>query len=492
MLNVRAPYPPESCKVYTPAALAAAMVQALDDRNGDQWLEPCVGPGVFLYALAGIEIGPRRITAIDLDPEPGPADDLARTVRGTDFLEWSKRTKTRFDRIVGNPPYLAIRKLPPALRSIAAAVTDFDGQTIGLTPNCWYAFFCASLRLLRRGGGVCFVLPAAWDFATYAVKLRNFLNRSFSRIEIHRSARPLFEEVKDGCIVLIADGFGGENGSPIRYDHRSPSKLIDALQVRGDKREASALAKHRRPSVPSGDLRVGDVMELRLGGVTGDADFFLLTESERRERGLPISCLRPVLSKARHLVGAEISKETWGRLRDTNERVWLFDPSDQLLENTAVRRYMELDSAYGGCRRDRYKVKVRDPWYRTHLPPRVEGFISGMSQTGPWIALNNMPQLTATNTLYTVRFQNPQTLGQRAAWALSFLASHTMKAMKSVRRTYADGLVKYEPGDLADLPILAPQRVSGARKSYSKAIRSLLSGDARGARRIADSFVALD
>jgi len=467
------------------------MVRALGNRGGDKWLEPCVGQGVFLNALAEIGVEPNRITAIDLDPEPGRADRLACTLRGTDFLEWSRNTEARFDKIVGNPPYVAIRKLPPALRRVAAGILDFQDQAIGLTPNCWYAFFCACLRLLRPGGGICFVLPAAWDYASYAAKVRNFLRQSFSRVEIHRSSKPLFEEVQDGCVVVVANGFDERNRTLVRFDHPSTSQLIATLKGRRRKQPLRVMASRKVPSTPTDHLRVGDVMEIRLGGVTGDADFFLLTESQRRARSLPISCLRSVLSRARHLVGAEISKETWDRLRDTNERVWLFHPNDQLLENTAVRRYVELDSEHGGCRRERYKVKFRDPWYRTHLPPRVEGFISGMSQIGPWIALNNMPELTATNTLYTVRFQKPQTLGQRAAWALSFLASHTMKAMKYVRRTYADGLVKYEPGDLADLPILAPQRVNGARESYSRAIRLLLSGDSRGARRIADGFVDL-
>ena len=481
--------PLESCKIYTPEPLAKAMALALGDRPDDTWLEPCVGHGVFLHALAKVGVQPNRITAFDLDSERSPTDDFAKTYRNTDFIAWALRTHHQFDRIIGNPPYVALRRLPPILRDVALSVPGPEDKPVGIGSNYWFAFFCASLRLLRPGGGIGFVLPAAWDFATYAAALRNYVHGHFSRIEIHRTHKQMFAGVQDGCIVILADGYGIANDTSLRFEHDTLEALVSILQ---NSRVRSALSvPHQRsaPLVSTKDMRVNDILEIRLGGVTGDADFFLLTETERRTRHLPVVCLRPVLSKARHLVSAEIGKSVWDELRRTNERIWLFYPSSRVLGNPAVQHYLQLDAACGGCHRDRYKIKSREPWYQTPLPHRVDGFISGMSQFGPWISLNNMARLTATNTLYTVQFRKPQTLEQKAAWALSLLTSYTQQAMKPLSRVYADGLVKYEPGDLLSLPLLVPHDVRGARTFYAKAVSLLLRGNRREAQEIADVFM---
>jgi hypothetical protein len=234
--------------------------------------------------------------------------------------------------------------------------------------------------------------------------------------------------------------------------------------------------------------RLRDIMTLRLGGVTGDASYFLLTESERLQRNLPVKAVRPVLSKARHLIAGELTRRAWERLRDGGERIWLFDPVPSLLTHCAVRTYLQLPPTSGGCRSDGFKIRNRHPWYRAPLPRYVDGFISGMAQSGPWICLRAMPRLNATNTLYTVRFRARLTPDEKAAWALSLLTSHARRLLKTVGRVYPDGLVKYEPGDLLDLPILVPAKVPGARVWYLKTVKTLLSGDPQTATEMADHW----
>src|SRR5690242_14973426 len=114
--------PPASCKVYTPADLAYAIVRALGDGTAELWLEPSHGKGAFVEAIAGVGVQRNRITAVDLDNKTEPADDLATTVRGVDFLRWASQTERRFDRIVGNPPFVSIAQLPVSLQRSAASV----------------------------------------------------------------------------------------------------------------------------------------------------------------------------------------------------------------------------------------------------------------------------------------------------------------------------------------------------------------------------------
>src|SRR5437868_3588209 len=88
------------CCVATPAVLADAMVGVLGDDRQLRWLEPCVGEGAIVRAIARAGVGPIRIRGLDLDHRAGSADGLAKVLRRTEYLTWAQSTPERFDRIV--------------------------------------------------------------------------------------------------------------------------------------------------------------------------------------------------------------------------------------------------------------------------------------------------------------------------------------------------------------------------------------------------------
>jgi adenine-specific DNA-methyltransferase len=477
------PSSPRSCKVYTPGPLAEAMVSRVGCSRHHSWLEPCVGSGIFLEKLSAFGVHPGNVTAIDLDRNEQPNDKLARIHRGTDFLRWYRGTQRRFDRIVGNPPFVSIRSLPASLRSSALRVEDPDGHDISLTANCWYAFLCASLHLLKHKGSLAFVLPAAWDYASYAAPLRDRIHTLFRRVEVHRSCAPMFAGVQDGSVVLLAHGYGQVSRGTERTVHATPEGLI--ARLRRPARSGNTASRFAHHSRPQGS-RLGDVLEIRIGTVTGDANFFLLTDRQRLEQGLPLSSLKPVVSKARHLTASKLTTLKWRTLRDQGERIWLFHPSPAALRHPSVRAYLRLPPAKGGCNRNAFKVKERKPWYRPAHVKACDGFISGMSTAGPWICFAAMPGLKATNTLYVVAFRKRLARSQQYAWALAMLTSAARSALKAQRRLYADGLIKHEPGELADLVIPTPPAIPNAESIYHKAVNALLANHEKEASRLAD------
>ncbi len=491
--------PPDSCVVTTPLRLAQAMVSSLASRGNGMWLDPCVGSGVFLQAIASAGVDRDHVVAIDVQSSMGPNDHLAHTLRGRDFLAWSRQTQTRFDCIVANPPYVAISKLPADLRASALAITTPAGAPVSLGANYWYAFLCASLQLLKVGGRICFVLPAAWEYADYAAELRNTIHNLFSDVEVHRSREPLFETVRDGCVVLVASGYGEKSTRSVRFEHEDAEDLIARLLF---SRESPT--KTPSPGQPTGVLvvreissvypthRLRDVMRIELGGVTGDASFFLLTESERLYHQLPTHSCLPVLTRARHLDKGSIDTTDWRSLKDKDERVWLFRPSSDLLRDPRVQAYLALPEDKGGCHRMRRKVRSRVPWFLTPLPNRVDGFISGTLHHGPWLTLNLMPELSATNTLYTVQFLDAESLDERAAWGLALLTTVVQEQVSQVRRVYPDGLRKLEPGDLLDLALPTPRRIEGAYRRHLEAVDSAVAGDRQRSAQLADNWFSSD
>jgi hypothetical protein len=112
-----------------------------------------------------------------------------------------------------------------------------------------------------------------------------------------------------------------------------------------------------------------------------------------------------------------------------------------------------------------------------------------MSKDGIWICLNSMERLNATNTLYVVSFRDGLSINCRYACALALLTTAATNRLRRLQRRYADGLIKIEPGALADIQVPTFEHVRNARSIYCKAISKLLSGDTLSSRRIADTVI---
>jgi hypothetical protein len=359
---------------------------------------------------------------------------------------------------------------------------DPKDVAFSLRSNYWCAFLSASLRLLERGGDLAFVLPAAWEYASYAKSLRDEVRRSFRLVETHRSMRPLFPEVQEGCVVLIAKSFLSPPQETRAYIHSDSRELVEALHNGTPPERIVAKA----PIVQRAKTKAfSDVFSLRIGCVTGDASYFLLTEEERMKHRLPFSAMQPVVSRAKHLVDAQITFAGWNHLRCQNERVWLFSPDRSALRFKAVQAYLSLGEDI--CNLSSYKLKHRDPWY---MVPDVRtdavGFMSGMTKAGPWLCLRSMRDLAATNTLYAISDKKRMTYAERCGWALSMLSTPVRQQFHGLARRYADGLSKLEPRDVSALRLPEPPQIIGAAAVYKQALEALLSGRESDAVRIAD------
>ncbi|MEI8020238.1 MAG: hypothetical protein WCH39_18705 [Schlesneria sp.] len=480
--------PPNSCNVYTPDALAKQMVASLFPNNDQfRWLEPCVGKGAILTALNANSIDPKNIRGVDLCKTAELADQLAQVIRGVEFLKWALTTSERFDCVVANPPYIAISRLPAAVQLAAMQTIGPDGTRVTKGANCWLAFLCASLSLLKPGGSFAFVLPASYEYADYALRLRRLLPNKFESVALHRCVAPIFDVVDDGSVVLICRGFGLNHKSNSRSEHKSLTDLIAALKRSSQK----AVKTSRRSSANqiADGTRFGDLASVGLGAVTGDAAFFLMSETRRLELGLPKKAVVPVLTRSRHLALPIIDRKSWENLVLNNERVWMFRPAHGITNHSAVKAYMASTQAED-MKKTRYKVKSRNIWYRPTLPIVPDGFMSGMTINGPWICLNEMKRLSATNTLYVVRFHERLTRDDICAWSLMFLTSVVKQQWSSVSRKYALGLCKLEPSDISGLILPRPKLMSGTVELYKEAVKLLLRGDHLKAIKIADSHVA--
>lgn len=388
-------------------------------------------------------------------------------------------------RSLANPPYVALCRVEAELQESLRRFNAADDPSFALRSNYWCAFLAACLRLLKRDGSLAFVLPAAWDHAQYARGLRQTVLTFFRSVEVHRSLEPLFPDVREGRIMLVAKGHLQKPRVTRRIDHPTAASLIAAL---GEPSRTSSGLRISLPESSDGLLTsFNELFTVGIGAVTGDVDYFLLTESQRLAHDLPERALRPVLSRARHLTSAQMTKAQWERLKRADERIWLFSPDGRLLKNRAVRRYLQYGEKT--CDLSGYKLSNRDPWYGVPSVGPGIGFMSGMATLGPWLSLRSMRGLTATNTLYVITSNRTMSLDEQAGWALSLLSTETRRQHQARARRYPDGLAKFEPHDISQLRLLMPKRFEGSRAIYERAIRLLLTGNLNDAVAIADASV---
>ena len=488
--HVRYALPPEKGMADTPELLADALVRAVSECPSGSWLDPCAGSGRLVSACLRAGVSRQSIVAIDLHKNLPMLEALGvKPILGVDFLHWATQTGRRFDRVIANPPFVSARELDEALLG-PALETQARGIHVLPTANYWVAFLLAGLRLLKPGGCLAYILPAAWEYANYAGTLRNLCSVSFEELDVHRVAVPMFDEVNDGSVLLVGRGFGKRPHRRARVmRHETLAALSDAVCRSEVLTSAVPMRLDEDARLPEGQVRLGEIAQIRIGAVTGDVSFFLLDESRRLHFGLPSSAVRPVLSKARHIMGSEINYKIWQGLQSIGERVWLFDPSESDLSNSAVLQYLDLPLRDGGCRRDATKIRGRRPWYRVPIPRSFDGFMTGMSQSRTWIALNLMPGLTISNTLYGVTFPETTSIDERAAWCLSMLSSTTVGSRARLVREYPQGLLKLEPGDISRLAVRRPKTTVAARTLYRRATDLLMHGQLEAAQALADKWL---
>ncbi|MDX9715924.1 MAG: hypothetical protein RBT67_00945 [Thauera sp.] len=432
----------------------------------------------------------QQIFAVDIAPKTSATDHAAQTVRGVDFLDWAVQYRAAVDHVVMNPPYAALGRVRGELLERALAVQLWNRRRLPLKANYWAAFLLKAAECVREGGSLVAVLPAAWDFATYAADVRETVKRAFGETIVVRCASPLFPKVQEGVVVVAAFNRGSPARTMRRVEVPSLPEMVKALEQiaqGGVPPETSTICTFSPP--PLTLRRLDEIIQISIGAVTGDAGYFLLNEKERMDWNLPQEALRPILSRSKHLAKAMIGVKEWQNLRDQGARVWMFWPTDRMLRHSAVNAYLKYGKG-GGCNVAAYKIASRDPWFRTPLPRRVDGFISGTSKLLPFLTLREMPGLTASNTLYVIRFKRRTTMAEKAAVGLLLLTSSVRAELARHARVYADGLLKFEPTDLGAVRIPTVQPREDAIQVFFEATELLLSGKEVEASMMADAWVA--
>lgn len=208
---------------YTPHAVADLLVRHAVRRKTDLLLDPACGDGRFVALhenSTGVELD---ALAADLASERAPLAKIHRA----DFFEWASRTQNRFDCAAGNPPFIRYQLFGGDVRKRALQRCGELGVRFSGLSASWAPFLVVTASLLRPGGRMAFVVPAAIGHAPYAAPLIEYLVGHFDAIRIVAIRKRLFPRLSEDCWLLLADGFSGETQC-IQFD--SVDSLDDLFQ----------------------------------------------------------------------------------------------------------------------------------------------------------------------------------------------------------------------------------------------------------------------
>lgn len=484
---------------FTPIPIADLMVEYIR-RNVERGriVDPAVGTGRFILRLmlkSGISKD-YRITGIDVSPlmilltatNISYVSDLKRLelIVG-DMFDLDDAIKES-DAIICNPPYSRHHELEPdykrKLQEKVKAASD-------VTLSRYSSFFAYALlylsSLLKKGGYVSYICPLEIFEANYSDVVKRYV-----------AEHNLLERV----IVFDEDSFifpYAENAATVIFLHKdSPTKVYF---VRVKTIEASSLEKLLE-AVEEGDFgwcstKIVDISELlntsnwslyyvkraipiieevihhplvvsfkhiariMRGIATGANDFFLLNDEEVKRWGIEEEFLRPALVKTRWVLNYVYDREAFNRLRNANEKCWLFycQVPPALLKGKNAYKYVSYGERLGLPNRS--LIRLRRIWYQVEKrepPPIVFTYLSrgrprfihnevGALPLNTFLCIYPLPEISKDEVLLRA--------------LLAYLNSNiALELLKIVGRRYGGSTLKLEPRELDELPVLDVRKLS--------------------------------
>lgn len=461
---------------YTPPELVEfclARVQA-DLSRASTVLEPSAGDGAFATGLGAGGFTHLRLLGLepfDLEAEKARqalrASGLSGEVRTESAIQWAASSAEQFDVAVGNPPFVRYQFVSRADREAATELADRLGLSFGGVSNLWIPVLLGALSRVREGGAFSFVIPTECFTGVSARVVRDWLTRTCGNVRFDLFLPGSFPGVLQEVTVLSGRRAAesrtavdfvdhSEASTPRTRRHRISAAATTWTRYLLEPTAVAAIQELEASSSAFTALR--EVASFTVSTVTGANDFFAVSTEAVESNDLgPWS--RPLVGRLRHAPGLRFGREDHHQLASGEAAAWLLDFSAARPDptaNRAAKEYLQL----GEDRKlhERYKCRIRDPWYRVPIVEPGELLLSKRSHRYPRMVVNEAGAVT-TDTIYQARLQSDLPAGAIAA---GFHNSFTLLAAELGGRSFGGGVLELVPSEIAGLPVPADRRLEAA------------------------------
>lgn len=502
---------------FTPPELCTYVADWAVRKGSDRVFEPSCGDAEFLLAagerlgalgsaapaVEGVELhgtsathARRRLRAAGL-PSSG--------VEVGDFFDLE--AQPTYDAVIGNPPYVRYQDFSGVNRQKSRALALRHKVPLTGLASSWASFTVHAAEFVAPTGRLGLVLPAELMTVNYAAPVRSFLLRRFGHVRLVLFEERVFPGVLEEVVLLMAEGTGGTD----HFELFQSQDLMELAAMPGSTtwRPPSTEGKWLGAllSVPSADAYRSATEgpsfttlekwgSTTLGMVTGDNGFFTLSPAEvarRRLRADEVVAISPPGS--RHLRALSLTAGSWEALGAGGQHTYLFRPVETRLRalSPGARRLIAEGEAAGVD--DRYKCRVRTPWWRVPTAATPDLFFTYMNNDAPQFA-TNPTGAKHLNSVHGVNLAAPYRRIGRSLLPLAALNTITLLGAELVGRAYGGGMLKVEPKEADLLPVPTPAfvelRSAELRQVRPEVLRLLASGQLSDATALVDHALFAD
>lgn len=482
---------------YTPPDLAEFIVRWVKEIRPQRLLEPSCGDGVFFGAFSKLRgFKQASILGFELDEDEAckaqaraNAHGLNAEILQRDFLDWALQNRidpvSKFDAVVGNPPFIRYQYLPEPFQLRAERIFKELELPFTKHTNAWVTFILASMELLRPGGRLAMVVPAEIIHVTHAQSLRSYLGRECRRLVIIDPEELWFEGTLQGAVILLAEklqtgsqkaeGLGMYPVKGREFLRLNPADIfnspvpINGKTVAGKWTRALLNVETRNlideltehPSV----YLFEDIAKVDVGIVTGANKFFLVPDETVKRYRLD-KWAHPMFGRSEHCPGI-IYDDKQHALNATKGNptnfLWFDENVNQM--NSSAKSYIaegEKEKLH-----TRYKCRVRSPWYKVPSVYSTEVGMLKRCHDTPRLIMNKLGAYT-TDTTYRIQVRD-----MKAERLVSnFVNPLTSLSAELEGRHYGGGVLELIPSEIERLIIPLPEKVRVNLTELDKAVRN--------------------
>ncbi len=505
---------------YTPQPVAQALTDWAITGANTTVLDPSFGGCAFLYAALetlgrkGNPAPGKQIYGVDIDPNAEsylePLFQAGATPKQFITENFFNITPNHFGHeffgtVIGNPPYIRYHDIPNGAQKQASARLESFNIKISGRASYWAFFLLYSMQFLRPGGRLAMVLPGALLHTDYSVQVRELLAKHFAQVTVYLLQERIFEGTDEESVLVCAAG-AREPHKTLRIGTiekvEDLAQAIEEMQtstrtldnVHGDGGwlraliEKETLALYDQLVGNQNVIRMGEWVITRIGVVTGNNEFFVLSKEEQERRGIPDNYLKPIIRRASHLTGLWVKDENLQHIA-TNGNKCLLLTLDQVESKLPkpLQEYIQYGEKNGVSKAQ--KCRVRQPWYvvpHIFIPP---AFMPCMVAAWPRLVVNQS-QYTCTNNILRLFWKEERPEEDWIRLALGTLSTLSQLSAELVGRSYGGGVLKLEPKELAQLAVpLVPVEAS---RELARKVDSLLQKNKVSEATDAVDFALLD
>lgn len=390
-------------------------------------------------------------------------DIQAKVIHGSffDYAEKATVNGTRYDVVIGNPPFIRYQDFPEDQRRKAFGLMRRLGLDPSRLSNAWSPFLAISASLLTEQGRLALVIPAELFQVGYASEVRQFLAEYFSQINIVTFQRLVFPEIQQEVVLVLADRAATRQRGIRVHEVADASMLSDIdlgrLAKKAIKPIDHASEKWTKYFLEKEEIHLlrelrerTDVPQLRkfididVGVVTGDNDYFLLNAEDRSSWKLEASTI-PIVGRSSALSGTFFDEDDFDAWVDLGKKAHMFLPTSP--HTAAIRRYIKHGEA-GGVH-DGYKCSIRKEWYVVPSIWTPDVFFLRQADHCPRL-IANRTRAICTDTLHRGRLVDGASAD---ILATAFNNSLTFAASEVTGRSYGGGVMTFEPSEVEKLPL---------------------------------------